>query len=111
MKFSGFILAIFILFLAVKPGVETLLLQSGSQTTCCAEKCAPDAADAGTQNNDFGGDTCNPFQVCSACVLVCPQLQLFAIAAPTRLSAAGFSYLSVFHSQFAADVWQPPKIV
>lgn len=115
MKFLTFILATFILFLAVKPGMDLLSLQADTAQTCCSGQCTPnsdnDNSQDQNQDNDCGGNVCNPFQVCSSCVLVCLNIPFDYIPKPTTFSYKGFSYQSVFTSQFAPDFWQPPKIV
>lgn len=115
MKFLILILATFILFLAVKPGIDTLSLQADTEQTCCGGQCTPisdnDNSQGQNQDNDCDGKSCNPFQVCGYCVLVCLNLPFDYILKPTAFSDKGFSYQSVFTSQFASDFWQPPKIV
>lgn len=115
MKFLTFILATFILFLAVKPGMDLLSLQADTEQTCCGGQCSPTADNDNSQDqnkdNDCDGKSCNPFQVCSSCVLVCLNIPFDCIPKPTAFSDKGFTYLSAFTSQFAPDFWQPPKIV
>jgi len=115
MKFLTFILATFILFLAVKPGIDLLSLQTDTEQTCCGGQCTPtsdsDNSQDQNQDNDCDGKSCNPFQVCSSCVLVCMNLPFDYIPKPTVFSNKGFTYQSAFISQFASDFWRPPKIV
>jgi hypothetical protein len=115
MKFLTFILASFILFLAVKPGIDLLSLQANTEQTCCSGQCSPTADNDNSQDqnkdNECKGKSCNPFQVCSGCVLVCFNMPLIYISRPTVFLEKGFTYLSTFTSQFAPDFWQPPKIV
>jgi len=115
MKILTFILATFILFLAVKPGIDLLSLQAGTEQTCCGGQCSPisdnDNSQDQNKDNDCDGKSCNPFQVCSSCVLVCFNLPLISIPKPTVFSDEKFTYQSTFTSQFDPDFWQPPKIV
>jgi hypothetical protein len=115
MKFLIFILATFILFLAVKPGMDFLSLQTDTEQTCCDGQCSPtsdnDNSKKQNQDNDCDGKACNPFQVCSSCILVCLNIPLDCIPKPITFSDKGFTYQSVFTSQFSPDFWQPPKIV
>jgi hypothetical protein len=103
MKILTFILATFILFLAVKPGIDLLSLQTDTEQTCCGGQCSPTSDNGTSQDKNF--------QVCSSCVLVCFNIPLISIPRPTVFSDKGFTYQSTFTSQFAPDFWQPPKIV
>ena len=117
MKFLTLILATFILFLAVKPGIEMLSLQTDTEQTCCSGQCTPISDNDNSQDqdqkqkNDCDGQPCNPFQVCGSCVLVCLNIPFDYLLKPQIFSKEGFSYQSAFVSQFASDFWQPPKIV
>lgn len=115
MKIISLILAAFVLFLAVKPGIDLLSLQSYTKKTCCSRQCTPISKNVNSQeqssNNDCDEKACNPFQVCSTCVLECFNIPLFRITKPTVFSKEKFIYQSIFTSQFAPDFWQPPKIV
>ncbi len=110
-----FILAIITLFLAIEPGVESLLSMAETQHGCCRGQCAPESEsdDSQKQNseNDCAGRFCNPFQVCSTCVLDCNNLLPGILYKPTYLESKGFSYQFTFTSQFISDFWQPPKNV
>jgi hypothetical protein len=115
MKFLTLILATFILFLAIMPGINLLSLPADTEQTCCAGQCTPisdnDNAQDQNDDNDCDGKSCNPFQVCSSFVLICFNIPLISIPKPVVFSVKGFTYQSVFISQFAPDFWQPPKIV
>ncbi|WP_091549112.1 hypothetical protein [Thermoflexibacter ruber] len=116
MKPITFILATFIFFLAVKPGIDIFLLQADTEQTCCGGQCTPisdnDKSQDQNQDNNCKGKTCNPFQVCGSCVLMCSNISSFIhLPKPTALSDKRFTYLSTITSQFASDFWQPPKIV
>jgi hypothetical protein len=115
MKILIFILTTFILFLAVKPGIDLLSLQADTEQTCCSGLCSPtsenDTSEDQNQNNDCDGKACNPFQVCGSCVLVCLSLPLYYIPKSRVNSEVNFLYQSTFTSQFTPDFWQPPKIV
>jgi len=115
MKFLTFILATFILLLAIKPGVELLLVQVNTEQSCCSTPCTSPTDNAESQDknqdSDCDGKACNPFQVCSSCVLLCLNLPFDFIPKPSVFLEKGFTYQSVFTSQFASDFWQPPKIV
>ncbi|MBS1574188.1 MAG: hypothetical protein JST09_02690 [Bacteroidetes bacterium] len=115
MKLLTFILAAFILFLAVKPGIDLLSLQVETEQTCCGGQCTPisdnDNSQDQNQENGNNGQSCNPFQICSACILLCLTVQIDCIPKQTEVTEKGFTYQSAFTSQFDSDFWQPPKIV
>ena len=113
MRFLSLIFVTLIVFLAVKPGIDLLSKKVVSEQTCCGEQCAPTSNNdnAQNQNNDCSGNTCNPFQVCCSCVLICLTTPFDYLIKPAVLTEKDFFYLSVFRSQFTPDFWQPPKIV
>lgn len=115
MKVLTFILATIILFLVIKPGIDLLSLQADTEQTCCGRQCPPTSDNDKSKNqekdNDCDGKTCNPFQVCSSCVLVCLNMLFDYILISTAFSDKGFTHQSIFTSQCASDFWQPPKTV
>ncbi|TDE30470.1 hypothetical protein E0I61_05595 [Flavobacterium ranwuense] len=116
MKLSTLILSTIILFLAIKPGIDLISLQNNNEQTCCdgQSKSIADNEKSSSQQkqkDDRSGKSCNPFQVCSSCVLQCFKNQLTEISKPEISTNQNFTYQSVFTSQFAPDFWQPPKIV
>ena len=114
MKFLTLILASTILFLAVKPGIDLLSLQADTEQTCCSGECKPIADNEKSpdqQKDDCSGKSCNPFQVCSSCVLHFLTNPFLDLSIPEISTKQNFTYQSAFTSQFAPDFWQPPKIV
>ncbi|MCZ2249308.1 MAG: hypothetical protein LC111_11180 [Bacteroidia bacterium] len=107
------ILATTILFLAIKPGIDTLSLQTDTEQSCCGGQCTSDNDNSQDENqeNDCNGKSCNPFQVCGSCVLACLTLPFEYLPKQTVSTKETFAYQSAFASQFASDFWQPPKIV
>ena len=64
------------------------------------------------QNNDCHGKRCNPFQVCSTCVLSVNKLALIDnLSKPKPPVKSRFTYQSSLSSQYVSDFWQPPKFV
>lgn len=114
-KFLTFILASIILFLAIKPGIDTISLQTESPQGCCAQCTSHSTSDNShsqkKQDNENSDKSCNPFQVCSSCVLVCYNVPSDYLSKPTVFSDKVITYLSTFTSQFVSDFWHPPKIV
>ena len=75
MKFTALILAVFVSFLALKPGVDLVCsILINQEVICCITTCTPfsdkDINKNQEQDNDCGGKLCNPFQTCSSCVLL-----------------------------------------
>ena len=114
MKSLTFILTIFILFLAIKPGTDMISLQTETEQTCCGGQCTPTSDNQQDQDqqqdNDCNGQSCNPFQVCSSCVLHFLTNSFLDLSKPEISTKQNFTYQSAFTSQFAPDFWQPPKI-
>lgn len=111
MKYLSFLLASISFFLAVKPGVDLLSWQTHTEQSCCGGTCAPGTEEESQEDRDCHGKLCNPFQVCCSCALICMNMPYDGILKPGVLSEKGFTYHSVFRSQFVSDFWQPPKIV
>lgn len=115
MKLIPFILALFILFLAGKPGMDLLSLQADKVIICCGEQCNTTAKHDNSQNQNRNkncdGKFCNPFQVCGSCTLICNNLSFQCIPKTETFTDKVFTYQSVLTTQFASDFWQPPKIV
>lgn len=114
MKFLSLLLATTILFLAVKPGIDLISLQSNTEKTCCGDQCKPIAdseksSNQQKQKDDCSGKSCNPFQGCSSSVLHC--LNPFIGLSKPEISNLHYSFQASFTSQFVPDFWQPPKIV
>ena len=115
MKFLSLLLATTILFLAVKPGIDLISLQSNTEKTCCGDQCKPIAdseksSNQQKQKDDCSGKSCNPFQVCGSCVLHFLTNPFHDLSKPEISTKQNFTYQSAFTSQFAPDFWQPPKI-
>jgi hypothetical protein len=116
MKFLTLILTTIILFLAVKPGIDLIALQSGTEQSCCAGNCEPTvdnkkSSDQEHPENDCSGKSCNPFQSCCMSVLYCLTKTTIELSKPEIVVIQNFSYQSGFTSQFASNFWQPPEIV
>lgn len=108
------IVAVFILMLAIKPGLDAFSLRCGPAVSCCSEIGIPLAAmespDEHSAKGTCAGKTCNPFQACGGCVLDCLRSNFDLVPDSTFLWGKLFSYLPGFILQYAADVWQPPKL-
>lgn len=115
MKFLTFILAFSITFLAIEPGIESILSQTETKQSCCGGQCTPNSENnrpyEENHEDDCSGKLCNPFQVCSNCALDCNNLPIANLYKPPYLERKGFSYKFAFTSQFISDFWQPPKHV
>ena len=117
MRIAAIILAVFISFLAVKPGVDMLCsVLIDMEIACCDTACTPisdkDTTKSPDRDNDCNGQSCNPFQVCNSCVLLVSKVtsidQLFN---PKPSSESSFTYQVSITSSYISDFWQPPKFV
>lgn len=108
MKFLTILLAATLLFLAVKPGVELISLQSKSSAHCCGE-CSPVSNNNNKQEKD--SKSCNPFQGCSCCIFLCDNSAVVNLYEPLTITKEHFTYHSVLPSKITPDFWQPPKVV
>lgn len=117
MKITAITLAILISFLAIKPGVEVAYsMVTNVEIHCCEGKCHSLSDKAMTQKQeqekDCDGENCNPFQVCSLCVLMVKKVIPFdGLLKLTVPSKAGFTYQSSFTSPHISDIWHPPEVV
>lgn len=115
MKITAIILAIFISFLAGKPGVDLMCsIIIDMEISCCDTRCTPFSANDKSQNqdNDCSGEACNPFQTCNSCVLLINNVaSIGPLFKPNPTLKSSFIYQLAFTSQYISDFWQPPKFV
>ena len=111
MKFLASILAICILFLAVKPGIDALYSIKESGHACCAGSCDSDKDADGHSNpeKNCGSNSCNPFQVCSSCsgllfTTAFEYLHINSSASEKIMYDADF-----VNQRHLTDIWQPPR--
>ena len=115
MKITAFILAIFISFLAVKPGVDMVCsILTGGEINYCYTTCTSDSDTTKNQkqDNDCSSKTCNPFQVCNSCALLVNKVASIDILFKPNLPLKSrFSNQSAHTYQYISDFWHPPKVV
>ncbi len=114
MKIWTYILTITVIFLSVKPGIDTITFSSESQQTCCLKsKYSPisEKHESDNKNDQETKGLCNPFQACCACNLVYVGLPFFPTLKIGISSEENFSYQSFISSKFISDFWQPPRFV
>ena len=116
MRYFTIILAVSVLFLALKPGTDLILSQIDFEQSCCSSQCTSVAGsdsfqDQKPDDGECDGNGCNPFQVCCSSVL-------FLIASPYVFSNNSqitskriFTYHSAYTLLIASDFWQPPQFV
>jgi hypothetical protein len=117
MKIFIHILTLTILFLALKPGIDSFA--SHSEVGCCAHTCEMNVQKndcSPTENKDDNHNcddhNCNPFQVCGCCKLfVNPILFPISEFETENFDDNGFALRSLFYPQYNADFWHPPQIV
>gem|GEM_PF-1423178 len=115
MKIIAFILATFMLFLAVKPGIAAISLQAAEQG-CCGGSCTPSSNEKEEKQdqpeNKTNQNTCNPFQACCTYVSMCEMRHFDLLARPEMPVAKIFGqYQSSFAINYSPDFWQPPRLV
>ena len=102
MKFLTLLLATTILYLAIMPGVNLILLQTNTEQGCCNETCNEESNNEKTidqqkKRNDCNGKSCNPFQSCCTSVLYCKTNPPIEILKP---EISIFTEVFVFHWAF-----------
>lgn len=107
--------SIFDSFLAMKPGFDFIALKYKAQQNCCGSSCfqitKKTPSPHSKKQNDCNEKTCNPFQVCGSCALVCDNLYIFGIPKMFRQTEELNMFNADFISQFESDIWQPPKTI
>lgn len=120
MKFIAYILSLYILFLAMAPGVKAMYagLSKQEQKVDCCNKCSSHKEDGssqkekGSSDKNTSPDNCNPLEACNGC-----------IGYTVNVSPVSISILPVFYadkplgtvqnklsSDFSSDFWQPPRL-
>lgn len=116
MKFLVTILASFILFLSMKPGLEVAFLnQPISDAACCKGECTNDVAknesDSEEDKTKSTEKSCNPFQHCCNGKIIC-QVKYQTVAGISEICIENnfplrnFSFLSNYN----AECWHPPQL-
>ncbi|WP_445713531.1 hypothetical protein [Flavobacterium sp.] len=114
MKILTYILAITVMFLSVKPGIDAIPFSSETQQTCCSSsKCSPisDNQNSDNQNDQEDNRMCNPFQACGSCLLISVSAPFYPTLQTDISTEQFFGYQSFIASQFISDFWQPPQFV
>ena len=115
MRFITIMLAVFVLGLALKPGLDMISLHIDFEESCCGSNCAPiadfDHVKDPKPADGCDGNGCNPFQVCCSSMV-------FLLATPFNFSVHSkittkriFTYQSAYTLLIAHDFWQPPQFV
>lgn len=115
MQFVTRVLALMLLLLAFKPGMDSFSKTADSQLSCCTEACSSSSVNDNPQernaDGECGGGSCNPFQVCNACAMARLDTTIDFIPGPTACPEKGSACRSLPTRLFASDVWQPPRFV
>lgn len=112
MKIKTLILATYILLLTLQPMFSVFTIVSNNETEACCSNSLIKKDQSGKKNNKSEKQKqCNPFKVCSSCVIYLFTSQPFFALSKTEISTKqNFIYQSVFTGQFEPYFWQPPKI-
>lgn len=113
MKVTALIIAIYIFLLTIQPLLSVFIdIKNCEAVECCSNKSYKNEQPQKKNNKSEQHKQCNPFQVCGSCVIYSLTTQpLFASIKSEISTKQNFTYQFVFSSQFASDIWQPPKIV
>lgn len=120
MKSIAYILFLYILFLAMAPGVKAMYagLSKQEQKVECCNKCSlheedgPSPKENRSSEKNTPPDNCNPLEACNGC-----------IGYTVNVSPVSISILPMFYadkplasvqdklsSDFSSDFWQPPRL-
>lgn len=113
MRIISIILTVTVLFLSFKPCIDYIVLDHGSEITCCTDSCEPTSENEEPESNgekgDCTGNSCNPFQSCG----INSVMTIVAFETENQnnnvISDQNFNYQFNIHSQFLSDFWQPPR--
>ncbi|MCC5921256.1 MAG: hypothetical protein LAT68_13445 [Cyclobacteriaceae bacterium] len=112
MKLIWASISLFILFLAVKPGLEALVFAQETDINCCSGYCAAENAPLENPNSQdtCDGEGCHPFQKCNSHFFKSKvfyfQAKLLFLNPKKNIN----SFEIIFKSYLIFDLWQPPKI-
>jgi hypothetical protein len=113
MKLLTFILAIIVIVLSGKPGIDAISFSTIAQQNCCSSsKCGPTADIQNSENNNEQDyKTCNPFQACCVGFVAGFVVPIYSILQANISNEQFFGKQLFVDSQFIADCWQPPQFV
>lgn len=114
MKLLTYILPFVIVFLSIKPVVDTFSFSLENHQVCCSSDCSlfSKKQDSNPKSNPKEKSTCNPFQVCDSCTFISLSKPFQITTLHTKIyTVQFFSYQSIVTSQYTSDFWQPPKFV
>jgi hypothetical protein len=110
MKLTGFILAIYFLFLSLEPGLRDIQLLSLQKTeSCCSESCEPIPVTT-DPNNCSDTDACNPFETCKTCIGYSSGLANIDLTLQSLFIKSYSIKKEEVPPSITLDFWQPPKI-
>jgi hypothetical protein len=114
MKIAGFILAFYILFLGLEPGLRDISLPASQETAkCCEGSCEPIAEsqpEKKSEDKNAGNKACNPFQFCKCCTGVNTNSILVSSETFCAVFKPKGTRKENIPPQVVLDFWQPPKI-
>lgn len=116
MKVFGFMIAFYILFLSVQPGLSDMIsLTSQSVETCCGGSCQPFEREDPTKEPERKGcdenSNCNPFQTCKGCPAFTSDFTYQNFLLVPLFSKQRIGTNDRVPPRITLDFWQPPKIV
>jgi hypothetical protein len=105
-----------IFFLAIKPGLDLFSFEGKEEVSCCKSSCDQKSDNQGSDSDkkegDCSGKACNPFQSCGSCVIDCQVSQIIIPELYIEpIDQNKYWFTLSFIPAYAADFWQPPKLV
>jgi hypothetical protein len=114
MRIFVFIFTLYILFLAIEPGIESIF--TGSTKTECCNSCKPVSEDNSSpekksdNKNNTGNTACNPFQNCQACIGYTITLSFISNKAVPIFIELQTPRAEKIPTSVYLDFWHPPKL-
>ncbi|WP_066224496.1 hypothetical protein [Formosa haliotis] len=112
MKLVAYILTLLVFCLSVKSGIGSTSLVANAEKPCCSvsnHNLTPETKN--TEDHSENTETCNPFQACCSCLLICISSPFLPAPQIDISTEQYFNYQSFLASQFISDFWQPPQFV
>ena len=115
MRFFTAIFSIYILFLAVEPGIKSIGV-GNTKTECCGGSCTPvsDEKSPSEKKSDSkdekGNAACNPFANCQACIGYTVTLAFITETPVPTFTELQTPRTEKIPAEVALDFWQPPKL-
>ena len=110
MKTFAIIFGVYIMYLAILPGLNLIVNASTSGTeTCCTESCGP-GEQAPVEEPGEDNQGCNPFQSCYCCIGFSVDSGFHPLTIEPIYTRSYLHTTEQVPPSLTIDFWQPPKI-